>query len=73
MRTFLNGKFTTDNGIVEINTAIPFVSIALIDGSDYCFENNEADKVIDDIYNIWANNTAEGIEESIDRFIFANL
>lgn len=72
MRTFLNGKFTTDNGIVEINTAIPFVSIALIDGSDYCFENNEANEVIDDIYSIWSNNN-EGIEESIDRFIFANL
>ena len=66
MRTFLNGKFTTDNGIVEINTAIPF------DGSDYCFENNETNEVIDDIYSIWSNDN-EGIEESIDRFIFANL
>lgn len=72
MRSFLNGKFTTDNGIVEINTAIPFVSIILIDDSDYYFENNEADKVIDDIYNIWSSNN-EGIEESVDRFIFSNL
>lgn len=72
MRTFLNGKFTTDNGIVEINTAIPFVSITLIDGSEYYFENNEANEVIDDIYSIWSNNN-EDIEESIDRFIFANL
>lgn len=73
MRTFLNGKFTTDNGIVEINTAIPFVSITLIDDREYYFKNGEADKVIDCIYNIWSSNTAVGIEESIDKFIFANL
>lgn len=53
MRSFLNGKFTTDNGIIEINTAIPFVSITLIDDREYYFENGEADKVIDCIYNIW--------------------
>lgn len=67
--SWLNGTY--DDG--EINTNFPFISVKeAIDGEDYFAQGDEAQKNIEEIFQIWVNSDLT-TEQAFNQWININF
>ena len=70
--TWLNGKYTVNGGIVEINTSLPYISIENFwfteEDKTFFSQGEEALQYIQEINEIWQKTNCT-IEQAISKFI----